>query len=225
MSTESTWKVEVSLFGENVCTHVISTRRKLAAGGHGVAARRCLEPTSRGRAVVLASVALGAALSGAPPALGAWEPSGRLGQLEHEQVAVPLATRVVGPMEPAVRWKLERGEHLAHRRLLRRPACRRLFAALGAEPLQVLAGIHYLPAHDPASRATCRRHGAFAFTSVGSGRTVLCSASFGQLMPRGAARVVLHEALHFAGMPESPAFPDAPSSIEIDHLVQKACGL
>jgi hypothetical protein len=128
-------------------------------------------------------------------------------------------------MDPAVRWKLERGERLAHRRLLRRPACQHLFAALGAEPLRVLSGIRYLPAHDPASRATCHRRGAYAFTVVGSGLTVLCPASFGQLMPRGVARVVLHEALHFAGMPESPAFPDAPSPIEIDHLVQRACGL
>ena len=66
--------------------------------------------------------------------------------------------------------------------------------------------------------------GVAAYTSVGSPRTVLCPA-FASLSTSGAARILIHEALHFAGLGEKPADPKAPESYEINQIVTASCGL
>ncbi len=63
-----------------------------------------------------------------------------------------------------------------------------------------------------------------AFTYVGSPQTRLCRR-FASMAPARAAVTVLHEALHGAGLTESPLNPDGMTPREIDHMVMEACGL
>jgi hypothetical protein len=63
-----------------------------------------------------------------------------------------------------------------------------------------------------------------AFTVVGSNWTGLCR-DFSQLTDLEAAVVLLHEALHHAGVTEWPLDPDARRSSEISADVGRRCGL
>ena len=73
-------------------------------------------------------------------------------------------------------------------------------------------------------RVCSRGLGAAAFTLVGSPRTVVCPG-FDRLAIEEAAVIVLHEALHSAGLGERPLDPDAPNGGEINRLIRVACGL
>ena len=64
--------------------------------------------------------------------------------------------------------------------------------------------------------------GVTAFTQVGSRVTRLCP-SFGDLDREAAALLLIHEALHSAGMPESPSSAGALTPSEINRMVKRAC--
>ena len=99
--------------------------------------------------------------------------------------------------------------------------CRTLFAPLAASGVKSLISTHYAA---PADRDTARIcvGGVAAFTTVGGRVTWLCP-EFGNLHPRAAALTLIHEALHSAGMPESPATAGALTTLEINDLVEGAC--
>lgn len=63
-----------------------------------------------------------------------------------------------------------------------------------------------------------------AITSVGSQVVKLCPG-FAGVDRRTAATVLLHEALHQAGMEESPSSEGAPSADDINRMVRNACSL
>jgi hypothetical protein len=98
------------------------------------------------------------------------------------------------------------------------PACRALFSQLGADPVQTLGATRY------AMSARRCRDGVVAYTAVGSPATWLCRG-FEALGQGEATVILLHEALHFAGLGERPVDPHGASSWEINLAVRAACGL
>ncbi len=63
-----------------------------------------------------------------------------------------------------------------------------------------------------------------AFTSLGSAVTRLCPG-FARLDDERAAVILLHEALHRAGLDEWPHDPDGLTPQGINELVREGCGL
>lgn len=133
-------------------------------------------------------------------------------------------------VEPNVRWgvmpdvalKVRTGFAVAVRRSREIPQCAALFEELAADPVELLGRALYYPAAINRDNAACR-NGAQAFTAVGSPVTWVCDR-FARLHTEDAALVLIHEALHFAGMPEQPHDPRAMTSEEINDMVKDRCG-
>jgi len=146
--------------------------------------------------------------------LGSW---GR----PEQPLVQPIIARNVGPLE---RRLLASAFPLSIRQLHRYPACRELFEDLGTDALLVLSTTIYLSPPSLDALSACNSLDAVAFTRVGQQTTILCPTFARLSLPR-AAVVVLHEGLHYAGMPERPGDPAARSSSEINRLVENRCGL
>jgi hypothetical protein len=133
----------------------------------------------------------------------------------------PLAVRNLDPLSLRA---LLTAYPLAVQQLRAAPACRALYEALGTDGLLALSTTVYL---GPASRGPmcyCDALHASAYTRIGQQTTVICPAFSRQSASR-AAVTLLHEALHYAGLPERPGDPTALSSPEISALVSDRCGL
>lgn len=104
--------------------------------------------------------------------------------------------------------------------LRREPTCRALFQRLGADGEAVLRRTQY---HDGEESRNCEGD-VRAFTSVGSPLIKVCHG-FAELQASSAALLLLHEALHTSGLPESPGYPNAMSANEISAVVSVACKL
>jgi hypothetical protein len=148
------------------------------------------------------------------------------GQGDLRRAALRRAERrgpaVDGELTYTVNLRLRSGFTLALRRVHRLEACRELFARLGADGLDTLSFTTYSPAGDGWQREVCAS--SEAFTTVGGGRVWLCGG-FGWLSDEDAAAVLLHEALHSAGLGERPLDPTGPTPDEIDRMVASGCGL
>jgi len=125
-------------------------------------------------------------------------------------------------LPPRTRRSLTAAFELAVQRLRNRPECQRLFDDLGADGLEELAKSFYYGVALPREQTICRR--TSAFTQVGGRVTRLCS-SFSRLRQNQAAVVLIHEALHQAGMSEKPLDPKALDSAQINQLVSDRCAL
>lgn len=137
--------------------------------------------------------------------------------------ATTLALPWMSPaLHHALRKHLTTAVSLAVDRLRTHASCRELFESLGADGEQTLASCRYYPASMVHEQGACR--GTSALTTLGGGRIYLCR-SFRRLPPRRAAVIVLHEALHQSGLNERPPDPEAMESSQINHLVEKSCGL
>jgi hypothetical protein len=112
---------------------------------------------------------------------------------------------------------------LAFDRLRAHADCRSLFHQLKADGPLMLATTIYMPDPEKSGRA-CRRKGVAAFTTLGNPTTYLCP-SFADLPLRFAALSLIHEALHYAGLPERPSTHTAMSSEEINEVVHSRCDL
>ncbi len=95
------------------------------------------------------------------------------------------------------------------------PSCAALFEDLGADSEATLKSTLY------TMSAQCKG-GVAAYTAVGCRVTWLCPC-FSRLSREEAALIVVHEALHFAGMTEYPGDPNGPTSFEINRMVRRAC--
>jgi len=124
-------------------------------------------------------------------------------------------------MNADIRSKLAAAIPLAAARVESSPECAGLFAELGADGAQVLAGALYFSAPHLHIDQICRRATAYAY--FGQQPTFLCS-SFASLNDENAAMVLIHEALHHAGLPEGPAAPGGMGASAINEMVRKACG-
>jgi hypothetical protein len=133
-------------------------------------------------------------------------------------------------VEPNVRWgvmpdvalKIRTGFAVAVGRARSMSDCAALFEDLGADPVELLGRALYYPAALNRQNPSCR-NGVQAFTAVGSPITWVCDR-FARLQADEAALVLLHEALHFAGLPEQPHVPEAMTSSEINDMVKDRCG-
>jgi hypothetical protein len=132
------------------------------------------------------------------------------------------APRASGRLAKPVRSKLESGFELAIERVQTEPRCAELFAELGADGAELLATTMYYPADLKLERDLCS--GALAYTVVGGAPSWLCRR-FRRLSDEKAAHVLLHEALHRAGLDEFPHDPQAMTPAAIDEMVHEACGL
>ena len=63
-----------------------------------------------------------------------------------------------------------------------------------------------------------------AYTAVGLSQIVVCE-HFNTLPRRTKIAVLIHEALHNAGMSEAPVDPDGMTAEEISKMVEEACDL
>ncbi len=107
-------------------------------------------------------------------------------------------------------------------RLVESPECRALFEPYSGDGSALLERTVYRSPATHREREVCRH--ASAFTTVGSAVTRLCR-SFSRLPPNLAAVVLIHEALHFGGMPESESGKGAMTSLQINQTVAQECDL
>jgi hypothetical protein len=126
--------------------------------------------------------------------------------------------RLDGAAAPAVRFKLDEAYSLVVRALREQPSCAALFDRFSFGGEEALAGTEY---RSDGEASTCLRP-ALAFTCVGCRQPVLCSG-FLHLGTSAEATTLIHEALHFGGLRESPPFPGAMSSAEISAAVERSC--
>ncbi len=109
----------------------------------------------------------------------------------------------------------------ALRRVASRPECARLFEGLAMNGEQALCRTLYIAAPANLEEGRCSR--SFAITHVGSPVTWVCSTVRRETAAR-VAGVLIHEALHHAGLTEQPADPSAMTSAQITKLVRSRCG-
>jgi hypothetical protein len=136
-----------------------------------------------------------------------------------------IEPRIQGYLDGHLRDELKVAFRIADHRLRDFPRCSQLFDDLGADGGARLRATRYQSAVEVGGERICRRGaGVAAFTAVGNPRTIICPG-FGRLDVKKAAVIVLHEALHFAGLPESPPTPGAMNSSEINDRIADRCGL
>lgn len=135
--------------------------------------------------------------------------------------AVP-APNLRGVVPSAVEDTLREAFPQALQKVREVPTCRPLFEEFALSGNQRLTTTLYAPPNQSRTVDSCEK-GALAFTHVGSSITHLCDG-FGGLSLDQATIVLIHEALHYAGMEEAPSYEDARTSREINELVFDRCG-
>ena len=130
-----------------------------------------------------------------------------------------------GQFPVRLRFQVLAAVELAARQFDREAGCRALFARFGTDGRKLLRRETYRVARSNRERQTCTRRSAAAFTTVGGSQTHLCPRRFTDLTVSRAAMILIHEALHHAGMPEWPAEPSAPTSQQLNRLIRERCRL
>lgn len=138
--------------------------------------------------------------------------------------ARPRAPRIEGRLSANDAFDLKNAYGRAMKRLEKVESCRALFDDLDLDGVQALGGSTYRPVQSDAERAYCAR-GVYAYTAVGHNRIMICRHFFRVQEARTKMAVLIHEALHTAGMGEAPANPDCMTAEEITAMVEKACRL
>jgi hypothetical protein len=130
----------------------------------------------------------------------------------------------IGPeMSDNNRERLESSFQVAIDRVREVPECRELFTELGTDGVDTIAKIYFTPIGIHGARANVC-NGSVAYTFVGGGPTWLCR-KFSRLTDKQAAMIIIHEALHQAGLTERPKDPNGMTSAGINRMVSKGCGL
>ena len=142
-------------------------------------------------------------------------------------VSAPSPTPEITPwihpsMPSAVQEKLTAAFEIAVERVNEVPQCEALFSNLGADPFETLKTGLYFPASPARETKACKR--SYAQTFVGDAPTWICRRITGY-SDEQAAMVVIHEALHHAGLPEKPHDRKAMTSAQINDLVRANCNL
>ena len=130
--------------------------------------------------------------------------------------------RISGALYPRIHNKLQQAYPVAVDHLRNNPECRDLFVELGANGFKKLSTTLYSQSTVTMERSFCRG-GVTAITVIESPSVRLCKR-FASLGTVQAATLLIHEALHFAGMSEWPRDPQGLNPREIDALVKKSCG-
>jgi hypothetical protein len=131
--------------------------------------------------------------------------------------------RISAEMSQKNRHQLIVGFEVALERVQKMERCRELFTDLGADPMATLSRVSFFPmGFREALPNMCR--GVDAYTMVGGGPTWLCR-EFWRLTDKRAAMIIIHEALHHAGLTEWPKDPGGMRSVAINKMVSERCGL
>jgi hypothetical protein len=131
--------------------------------------------------------------------------------------------RISAEMSSKNREKLIVAFGIAFERVRDVPECGDLFTELGADATVTLDRISVYPiGRHEAKPNVCRS--SIAYTFVGGGPTWICR-KYWRLSDKQAAMVVIHEALHHAGLTERPRDPDGMTAAAINGMVTKRCGL
>ncbi|MEE8368811.1 MAG: hypothetical protein V3S30_10900 [Thermoanaerobaculia bacterium] len=133
--------------------------------------------------------------------------------------------RIEGELPTRVAFLLRASQSVAERSLKRHASCRGLFIEFGTTAEEILPVIRYARASGDNGRRLCGRGNVSAYVGLGTGKTWICLENFSALNRYEAAMVVLHEALHHAGLSEWPVDPEAPKSSDINNMVRRACHL
>lgn len=112
---------------------------------------------------------------------------------------------------------------LALQRLFEIPACGALFVDLDLDGIAALSSTFYSSPRPGPERALCDR-GALAVARAGGSDIRVCPG-LRRFTREGVAAILIHEALHTAGLGEWPVNPEAPTSREITLAVLEACAL
>ena len=152
--------------------------------------------------------------------------SAQMGPKAHTNINQLSSRTVLAGYFPAqARIKLTSAIKVATKRVRKNQRCRSLFDPYTTNGVEAFELTSYHLA-GPGSRVdACGQQGVVAFTTVGGHRTHLCSAVFSRLNTPRAATVLIHEALHRAGMSEWPLDPEGKTSAEINLMVQRSCNL
>jgi hypothetical protein len=129
-------------------------------------------------------------------------------------------------IHPSMPSSLERKIRVAFEIALQRvtgvPSCSDLFAKLDADAVETLRTGLYFPASPARETSQCRR--SMAQTYVGDAPTWICRR-LTSYSDEQTALVIIHEALHHAGLTEKPHDRNAMSSGAINKMVGKSCNL
>ena len=112
---------------------------------------------------------------------------------------------------------------IARERVLEVPQCSAMFTELVAEALGTLSRVSFYPigSHELKPNVC---DGIAVHTLVGGGPIWVCR-KFSRLSDSQAAMVIIHEALHHAGLTEQPHDANGITSGAINDMVLKRCGL
>ncbi|MEM1250623.1 MAG: hypothetical protein AAGA81_04915 [Acidobacteriota bacterium] len=130
----------------------------------------------------------------------------------------PSRLEVFAPRE---RSKLRSALELAREELTENERCADLFDELSDDGATLLAQARLARPATLLERKLCARNVAL-FTTIGGRQISVCRSAF-QLERRTLATLLVHEAMHLGGQPESPAVEGAPTSRELTLRVRKAC--
>ena len=146
-----------------------------------------------------------------------------IGEVPPNDPVPAVRPAIRGPPSEEVFSNVVLAFRLAVSRIRTVSSCEALFERLGADGVERLSHTVYLAPWGTPAAEQCGRDVA-AFTGQGDRRTVLCP-EFGLLPVSDAAVVLIHEALHTAGLGEAPSDPRAPDSLAISRAVITSCGL
>ena len=145
--------------------------------------------------------------------------------------SLPSSTEVVA-IEPRIHTRMNDGlrdsvdvaYEIAAQRVQEVESCSDLFSGLGVDALETLASAHYMPVFSYRDAKELCGGRTLAFTVVGSPLTFICT-DFERLSDQDAAKIIIHEALHTAGLKESPQYRGRgiKTSREINSMVAKSC--
>jgi hypothetical protein len=138
-------------------------------------------------------------------------------------VSSKIQPHTSGPLTARSARNLFSGFAVALERVREIPSCGALFETFTASGVEKMAHTFYVAPNVVEDREFCVG-GVTAFTQVGSRVTRLCPA-FGDVDRQTAALLLIHEALHSAGMREYPSTAGALTPSEINRLVKTACDL
>jgi hypothetical protein len=144
-------------------------------------------------------------------------------QLSTEEGA-PLQPWIHSRMKGDLRARVEVAFEIAAQRVQESEACTELFTELGVDAMETLDSALYWPVKSHRDVTELCRGRNLAFTFVGSPLTFICP-DFKGVSDQRAAQVIIHEALHNAGLKERPQYKGfgVKSSAAIDSMVAKAC--
>ena len=112
---------------------------------------------------------------------------------------------------------------IAFQRVLQVPTCTALFTGLNKSGHTALMSTSYSSSRPGPERALCNR-GVLAVAQTGGAEIRLCP-KLQTLSQEGVAAILIHEALHTAGLGEYPVDPEGPTSEQITLAVLEACSL